>query len=625
MRLLLGMALASGVVSCSSAPASSSDGSGPVNRESEKLDPAGATAVQQAYDAWGGASSGLGAATTDVLPTPDGTGVYQQYQGGAIYWTANTGAHMVFQAIRDKWGDLGWETGFLGYPIDDTRAAPDGRGFFSYFQNGAIYWSPDTGAHEVHGAILGRWGELGWEQGSLGYPTSDETDSPVGGRMNTFQGGALYWSNCVGVTDAPQGCTLIATGDCNTDADCGNGATCNNPFDNAQGNCTSTIDTYSGDPVATIHWTSGDDFNSCTTNAVPNELADMDQYAYTQVSFDQREEVPLPPDNESVPMLGGLGGDCSAIGVLEGDLPWDHLQSLVRLPGSSGENWIAASIDTHGSSDGIVVGGVLFAQLGQVNGNGGEPFRAGQNDDRNQNRAQAYYTLPAPHPGGMQVLGRTLAVALDQDTNVGQPSIYFIDVSNPTGKHVDDAIIDRVPLQSMVYPSGVDAPTSITAVAVVPLATGFLMAVNSGASVWLYLTNYSSIGPDTHWYFHNHVAISNGPGAENMTFLTECDGTVYLLTASNQQGGSLGENGIGNSVNMHKLVKDGDKLSLSLFGNRNSFVNDGYADFRASATFYVSPQGEIALYAASRSLLCRDDNFKMAEFLVPHFCGLGGC
>jgi len=72
-------------------------------------------------------------------------------------------------------------------------------------------------------------------------------------------------------------------------------------------------------------------------------------------------------------------------------------------------------------------------------------------------------------------------------------------------------------------------------------------------------------------------------------------------------------------------VKDGDKLSLSLFGNRDSFVNDGYADFRASATFYVSPNGEIALYAASRSLVCRDDNFKMAEFLVPTFCGLGGC
>jgi hypothetical protein len=225
----------------------------------------------------------------------------------------------------------------------------------------------------------------------------------------------------------------------------------------------------------------------------------------------------------------------------------------------------------------------------------------------------------------MQSLGRTLAVALDRDGDV-EPSIDFLDVSDPIGKGVAQALLQRVHVGSMSYPPGVDAPTSIAAVAVVPLATGgFLMAVNSGSSVWLYLTDYGFIRSNTHWYFHNHVTISNGPGAENITFVTECDGTVYLLTASNPQGGSLGENGIENSVNMHKLVKDGDKLSLSLFGNRNSFVNDGYADFRASATFYVSPQGEIALYAASRSVLCRDDNFKMAEFLVPHFCGLGGC
>lgn len=151
------------------------------------------------------------------------------------------------------------------------------------------------------------------------------------------------------------------------------------------------------------------------------------------------------------------------------------------------------------------------------------------------------------------------------------------------------------------------------------------MAVNSGSTVFLYLTSYDSINDRTHWYFHTRVSIANGPGAENITFVTECDGTTYLLSASNRQGGSAGENGIGNSVNMHKLVKDGDKLSLSLTANRNAFINDGYADFRAAATFYVSPNGEIALYAASRSIFCRDDNFKMAEFLVPHFCGLGGC
>ena len=32
----------------------------------------------------------------------------------------------------------------------------------------SIYWHPDTGAHEVFGAIRGKWAELGWETGTLG-------------------------------------------------------------------------------------------------------------------------------------------------------------------------------------------------------------------------------------------------------------------------------------------------------------------------------------------------------------------------------------------------------------------------------------------------------------------------
>ena len=38
-------------------------------------------------------------------------------------------------------------------------------------------------------------GELGWERGRLGYPVDDEHDSSTpGGRMNDFEGGVIFWT-----------------------------------------------------------------------------------------------------------------------------------------------------------------------------------------------------------------------------------------------------------------------------------------------------------------------------------------------------------------------------------------------------------------------------------------------
>src|SRR5664280_2102801 len=85
---------------------------------------------------------------------PDGVGRFNHFQAGAVYWTPPTGAHEVRGAIRDLWASLGWERSALGYPVTDETGTPDGVGRFNGFQGGAVYWTPRTGAHEVHGAIL---------------------------------------------------------------------------------------------------------------------------------------------------------------------------------------------------------------------------------------------------------------------------------------------------------------------------------------------------------------------------------------------------------------------------------------------------------------------------------------
>ncbi|HXD10062.1 MAG TPA: hypothetical protein VN653_08375 [Anaerolineales bacterium] len=137
----------------------------------------------------------LGFPVTDELPTPDGIGRFNHFQRGSIYWTSQTGAHEVHGDIRELWKNLGWETGFLGYPLTDELPTPDGVGRFNHFQGGSIYWTPETGAHEVHGDIRELWKNMGWELGCLGYPVSNEEDSSGGWvRQSRFQHGIIKWS-----------------------------------------------------------------------------------------------------------------------------------------------------------------------------------------------------------------------------------------------------------------------------------------------------------------------------------------------------------------------------------------------------------------------------------------------
>lgn len=158
--------------------------------------------IEEAYHRLGGWNT-FGDATTDELGAKN-NGRFQVFaKDASIYWHADVDggiAHQVGGRIRDKWGDLGWEGAALGYPITDELTPPDGVGRFNHFQGGSIYWSPDTDAHQVWGAIRDKWGQQGWETGALGYPTTDELSTPdKTGLYNHFQGGSIYWSADSGV------------------------------------------------------------------------------------------------------------------------------------------------------------------------------------------------------------------------------------------------------------------------------------------------------------------------------------------------------------------------------------------------------------------------------------------
>lgn len=155
-------------------------------------------AIGDKYNALGGPGGVLGQPRSDEADAPHG-GRFNDFEHGSIYWHPSIGAYAVWGAIRGKW----WEVGGVnyGYPITDELPTPDGRGRFNHFRaihlpgqpEASIYWTPQTGAHAVYGAIRQRWAEMGWERSELGYPTSSEHQDGQYRRVN-FENGYIRWT-----------------------------------------------------------------------------------------------------------------------------------------------------------------------------------------------------------------------------------------------------------------------------------------------------------------------------------------------------------------------------------------------------------------------------------------------
>ncbi|WP_439678146.1 FG-GAP-like repeat-containing protein [Embleya sp. MST-111070] len=125
---------------------------------------------------------------------------------GAVTWSPDTGARVITGQTYNRWQATGGPRGTLGFPATDEANTPTRPGTYTHFRtpgasvdNGSVYTSPTGGAQAVYGNIRTRWAELGWEQGYLGFPTSDEYDV-AGGRRSDFQGGYVRWNGITGAT-----------------------------------------------------------------------------------------------------------------------------------------------------------------------------------------------------------------------------------------------------------------------------------------------------------------------------------------------------------------------------------------------------------------------------------------
>jgi uncharacterized protein with LGFP repeats len=101
-------------------------------------------------------------------------------------------------AIAQQWVATGGPAGPLGNAVTTEQTTPDGSAKYADFENGKIYWSEATGAQVITGAIEKAWATMGFENSSLGLPTSPETTGPEG-VTQSFQGGTLVFNLITGI------------------------------------------------------------------------------------------------------------------------------------------------------------------------------------------------------------------------------------------------------------------------------------------------------------------------------------------------------------------------------------------------------------------------------------------
>ncbi|MFD4357242.1 LGFP repeat-containing protein [Nocardia sp. NPDC058519] len=164
------------------------------------------SAIDDRYESFGGSGSLLGQpleAATELSG-----GAERAYTGGYIYYSPDTGARVMYGAIGDKYRALGGPEGSLGYPTNDESATSDGAGRFNDFAapgGAAIYWNEGAQAWVVKGPVLGAWRASGDVAGPFGYPTADmvSVEGVDTGQFAGPEGTEINWSEAGGLATVP--------------------------------------------------------------------------------------------------------------------------------------------------------------------------------------------------------------------------------------------------------------------------------------------------------------------------------------------------------------------------------------------------------------------------------------
>jgi len=163
-------------------------------------------AINHRYADFGGASGLLGTPIGEAVDVQGGA--RQDYSGGAIFYSPQTDAKVMYGKILGKFRSLGGPDSGIGFPVNNESAVGDDVGRFNDFSGpggAAIYWTPAMGASVIKGRLLDAWRASGATRGPFGYPSADMTEVN-GVSVAKFvgpQGTEIRWSDSAGLATVP--------------------------------------------------------------------------------------------------------------------------------------------------------------------------------------------------------------------------------------------------------------------------------------------------------------------------------------------------------------------------------------------------------------------------------------
>jgi hypothetical protein len=194
------------------------------------------------------------------------------------------------------------------------------------------------------------------------------------------------------------------------------------------------------------------------------------------------------------------------------------------------------------------------------------------------------------HAGGMQALGNVLAIPFE-----GGPGskVVFYDLSNPAAPERLDNVVDHSPLSD-------EAGTATLA----KLQNGRFLLVIGRADANI-LDFYVSSGTDlrtTGFEFFDTWKEGELTGDDsefgnyqNLNFLTQCDGSLFLSGTHRNSAGGFGDD----FIDLFRVTNgEGSNVAIEKVARKHLFCN-GNCDFDAAGGIYVDPAGQLVVYGTT--------------------------
>jgi hypothetical protein len=306
--------------------------------------------------------------------------------------------------------------------------------------------------------------------------------------------------------------------------------------------------------------------------------------------------------------------------------PYEHIQGIGRIAGLGNNEYF---VFTHSTNSGHPdkSGALAVIRMGANQKSKGFELGdisegAGKNQNIN-NRTVARTYSDSNHPGGLTTVGHYVFVA-DWCQDHGKydwcntEDQYAFEVYDVSKAHLNSSLNSNPPIKIIdrsVYHDAWINGKSTASIAATRLESGYYLVAISrsgGKHYGFYLSSIPRLSRSTSWKLIDDEEIDRW--AEGAAMINECGtGDIYQIQIERWKNGvfKTGKN----KLHLYRLKGDLNKEQISYqYIKSRTFVCEDWCDFDKGGGIYVSPTGNLYLYATHAQQAKSTGQFRMVEF-----------